>query len=275
MAVLLALCSSALWGTADFYGGLMSRRLSAYAVVGGSQAFGLLAVTAVAVTTGGFSQPTGWIWWSVLAGISGSLGLVCFYAALAAGTMGVVSPIAALGAVVPVIAGLVRGEQPSAVAVVGIVLGLAGAVAASGPELSSTVGGRSVLRAAVAGICFGAALTFIAVGAQDSSVMTLWGMRLTSVTAFVIAALAVRSAGGLRATDTPALFAIGVADAAANLLFAFATQRGLISLTSVVGSLYPVATVLLAYAVLHERLQRIQVVGIVAALIGVTLVSAG
>jgi drug/metabolite transporter (DMT)-like permease len=275
VAVVLALFSSILWGSADFYGGLLSRRLSAYAVVGGSQAFGLLAVTIAALATGGFAEPTGWIGWSVLAGVSGSLGLVCFYAALASGTMGVVSPIAALGAVVPVAAGLARGEQPSAVAVVGIVVGLAGAVAASGPELGSAVGGRSVLLAALAGVCFGAALTFLAFGAEDSAVMTLWGMRVTSVAAFLAAAIVAGSMGGLRAADAPALVAVGLADAGANLLFSLATQRGLISLVSVVGSLYPVATVLLAYVILHERLQRIQVVGTVAALCGVALVSLG
>lgn len=275
MAVLLALVSSVMWGSADFYGGLMAKRRSAYAVVGGSQAFGLLAVTVAAVATGGFGLPLDWVVWSVLAGISGALGLVCFYIALASGTMGVVSPIAALGAVVPVATGFITGEQPSIVAVMGIVVGLGGAFLASGPELRSKVGGRSVVLAAIAGVAFGAALTFIAYGAQESAVMTLWGMRMTSVSAFGVAAVATRSLGGLRAGDALPLLVVGFLDAGANLLFALSTQRGLISITSVVGSLYPVATVLLAYVVLHERLQRIQLIGVIAALLGVALVSVG
>lgn len=275
MSVLLALMSSVMWGSADFYGGLMTKRLNVYAVVGGSQAFGLLIVSLVVVGTGGPSGSTDWVVWSILAGVTGSLGLLCFYAALATGTMGVVSPIAALGAVVPVLTGFARGEQPSAIAMLGIFVGLLGVVAASGPELSTNVGGRPIVLAAASGAFFGACLTFVALGAESSSIMTLWGMRATSVSGFVIVALLTRSLGSLRPADAPSLFAIGMADAGANFLFALATQRGLVSITSVVGSLYPVATVILAYVVLHERLQRIQVVGVIAALVGVGLVSLG
>lgn len=275
MSILLAALSSLLWGSADFFGGLLSKRLAVYAVVGGSQAFGLLAVTAVAVSTGGFEADTGWILWSVLAGIAGAVGLLCFYAALASGTMGVVSPIAALGAVVPVATGILQGEQPSGLALTGIAFGLAGAIAASGPELSSEVGLRPVVLAAVSGLLFGSCFVFLANGAESSSVMTLWGMRVTSVSGFLLAAILARSLGGLRPSDTPGLIGVGLGDAGANLLFAWATQRGLLSITAAVGSLYPVATVLLAYVVLHERLHRIQIVGVVAALFGVMLISAG
>jgi drug/metabolite transporter (DMT)-like permease len=268
MAIMLALLSSLMWGTADFAGGLMSRTLSAYAVVGVSQAAGFLAVTAAALATGGFGGPVDWLGWAILAGLSGTVGLVAFYAALAAGTMGVVSPIAALGALVPVAVGVALGERPSALAITGIAVALAGAVAASGPETRGAAGPRPVILAAIAGACFGAALTFIAL-----AVMTLWGMRITSVAAFAFAAVALRSLGGVRRQQLVPLVLIGVADAAANLTFALASQRGYVSVTSVVGSLYPVATVLLAWTVLHERLQRIQVMGVIAALAGVALVS--
>lgn len=275
MSVVLALLSSVMWGSADFYGGLMTKRLKVYAVVGGSQAFGLLTVSLVVIGIGGPSGSTDWVLWSILAGVTGSLGLLCFYAALATGTMGVVSPIAALGAVVPVLTGFARGEQPSAIAMAGIAVGLLGVVLASGPELSTNVGGRPIVLAATSGVFFGACLTFVALGAESDAIMTLWGMRATSVTGFAMAALLVGSLGGLRVSDAPSLLAIGMADAIANFLFALATQRGLISITSVVGSLYPVATVLLAYVVLHERLQRIQVIGVIAALVGVAMVSLG
>lgn len=275
MSIVLAALSSLLWGSADFFGGLLTKRLSVYAVVGASQAFGLVAVTVFAVAIGGFAGEPAWIGWSIAAGVSGSLGLLCFYAALASGTMGVVSPIAALGAVVPVLTGIVQGEQPSGLALTGIALGLLGAVAASGPELNSEVGVRPVVLAAVAGLLFGSCFTFLAGGAESSSVMTLWGMRVTSVTAFVVAALVTRSVGGLRPADAPGLLGVGLGDAGANLLFALATQRGLLSITAAVGSLYPVATVLLAYAVLHERMHRIQIVGVIVALFGVVLISIG
>ncbi len=275
MAVLLALLSSLLWGGADFLGGLLSRRRAAYAVVGASQAAGLVVATMAAVVTGGFSSPLGWLVPSMLAAVSGALGLVCFYAALASGTMGVVSPIAALGAVVPVAGGLLAGEQPSALASTGIALALIGAVAASGPELRGNAGVRPVLLAVVAGLGFGLTMLFIARGSETDAVMTMWGMRLTSVSGFAVAAVITRNLGGLRPTDAWPLVVVGVGDVAANLLFGFASQLGYVSVTSVLASLYPVATVLLARAVLHERLLRIQYVGVGAALAGVALVSLG
>jgi drug/metabolite transporter (DMT)-like permease len=275
VAVLLALSSSVMWGGADFLGGLLSRSRRAHAVVAGSQACGLLAVGAVALATGAWHGSTAWLLWSGLAGLVGAGGLVSFYTALGCGTMGVVSPIAALGAVVPVLLGLAAGESPTAVVVFGLVLALVGVVTASGPELSGGAGARPVVLAAVAGACFGLALVFIERGAQTNAVMTLTGMRLTSVGLFAVAALVLRTTGGLVPRDIVPLAVVGVGDVAANLLFALATQRGLLSVTAVLGSLYPVVTVLLARVVLRERLRFVQQVGVVAALAGVVLVSAG
>ncbi|MFN8194423.1 MAG: DMT family transporter [Nocardioidaceae bacterium] len=275
MSVVLSLLSSVLWGSADFGGGLLSRRLPSYAVVGVSQAFGLVTMAVVAALSGGFGEPLGWVPWAVMAGSAGAVGLVCFYTALGIGTMGVVSPIAALGAIVPVVVGVASGEQPSMLAAIGVLLALGGAVAASGPELRGDTGSRPVVLAALAGVGFGLALLFIAKGAEHSSLMTLVGMRTTSVTAFAVAALVVGSVGGVRATHLPSLAAVGIADATANLVFAVASQMGLISVTSVLSSLYPVTTVLLAWGFLHERLLRIQQVGVAAALAGVALVSLG
>jgi hypothetical protein len=141
----------------------------------------------------------------VLAGLVGASGLIAFYAALASGTMGVVSPIAALGAVVPVLLGLLRGETPSALVLAGLVLALLGVVTASGPELSGGAGARPVALASLAGVCFGLALIFIERGAQTNAVMTMTGMRATSVTLFFVAALALRTTGGLSVRDVAPL----------------------------------------------------------------------
>ncbi|MFP5336093.1 MAG: EamA family transporter [Actinomycetes bacterium] len=271
----LALLSSVLWGSADFGGGLLSRRLHPAAVVGASQAVGLLAVLLVAVVSGAVTGPLGWLPWAVAAGLAGTVGLVSFYAALASGTMGVVSPIAALGAVVPVLIGLLSGERPSALQVAGIAVALVGAVAASGPELRGAAGARPVLLAAVAGVGFGLALVFIGGGSQTSAIMTLAGMRGVSVSLFLLAALALRTTGGVRPRDALPLALVGLGDAGANLAFGVASTLGLLSVTAVLGSLYPVVTVLLARGVLHERLRRVQQVGVAAALGGVVLIAAG
>ncbi len=275
MAVVLALLSSLAWGSADFLGGLASRTRPAVAVVAGSQACGLVAIGVLALVSGAWQGPTGWLVWAVASGVAGTTGLVCFYAALGSGTMGVVSPIAALGAVVPVVIGVVGGERPGAVTNAGLALALAGAVAASGPELRGGAGVRPVLLAALAGVGFGLALVLIERGSRTDAVMTLTGMRATSVLVFAAVALAARSLGGLTTRDLPLLAVVGVGDVGANVLFALASQRGLLSITALLGSLYPVVTVLLARFVLHERLLRVQLTGVAGALAGVALVALG
>lgn len=281
MAALLAVVSSLLWGSADFLGGTVSRRHRATLVVGASQAAGLLTIVVVAALTGALDDDPGYLGWAVLAGAAGVLGLVCFYAALAAGTMGVVSPIAALGVVVPVLAGLGQGERPAAWQLVGIVVAVAGVVLASGPELSGRAGARPVLLAGVAALGFGVALLAIAEGAQHSAVMTLATMRVTSVAMLGAALVVALSRGTPRADfalggrDLLLVALVGVADLAANLTFGLASRRDDVSIVAVLGSLYPVATVLLARLVHGERLGRMQVVGVAGALAGVVLIAAG
>ena len=275
MAILLALLSSVMWGTSDFLGGLRSRSRPAVAVVGGSMLAGLVAVALAAAFYGAYDDPTGWILWSMLSGLAGASGLVAFYAALASGTMGVVSPIAALGVAVPVIAGFIGGETPTMLQGIGIVVALVGAIATSGPELSGGASGRSVALAAFAGLCFGTVFLAVDKGAKSSALMTLVGMRTTSIIVFGIAAIALRSIGGLDRSDVLPLAVIGFFDVAANLMFALASNRGFVSIVSVLGSLYPVMTVLLARAVLHERLRRVQLAGVAVTLLGVAFIAAG
>lgn len=280
MYVGLALLSSLLWGSADFLGGTMSRRLPAPVVVAVSQVFGLLLVLAVATAAGDLGAPLTYLPWAMLAGLSGLVGLVCFYLALASGTMGVVSPIAALGVVVPVVVGLLRGDAPSTPQVVGIVVAVAGVVLASGPELSGRSGARPLLLATVAAVGFGGALLFIAYGSRTSPLMTLVAMRATSITvcACVLRGalaepLGVRDAAGRRTLGLLAV--VGFGDVLANLTFGVASTGGLVSVISVLGSLYPVATVLLAWTIHHERLGAAQRWGVAAALAGVVLIGGG
>lgn len=280
MAVFLALLSSLLWGSADFLGGTISRRRMAVLVVVTSQAAGLVGIALVALLAGAVDDPTDYLWWAVGAGLAGMLGLVCFYAALAMGTMGVVSPIAALGVVVPVLVGLARGERPAAIQLAGITIAVLGVVLASGPELSGRAGARPLLLAALSALGFGLALLFIAEGARTSTLMTLVTMRVTSVTvlAVALAAAARRLARGrlsLDRRDVALVTVTGMADVAANLTFGLASTRGLVSIVAVLGSLYPVVTVLLARVIHAERLGAAQTVGVAGALGGVALIAAG
>lgn len=274
VSALLALLSSLVWGTSDFLGGLLSKRLPALAVVGSSQAVGLLAMT-VFVLAGHPLQGTAWVAYAVPAGLVGSLALCAFYVALSSGTMGVVAPIAATGAAVPALLGVAFGDQPSPVAWAGMAVAVLGVVLASGPELRVGVAARPVALATVSAVGFGLALFLIHRGAETSLGSTLWGMRLTSCLVFAALALRLRSVGGVGRGDLLWLVPIGVGDLGANALFAVAAGMGMVSVVGVLSSLYPVATILLARVVLGERLKRVQVVGVVVSLLGVVAIAAG
>ena len=276
MLSLLALTSSLFWGTSDFFAGLKSRTIAPPAVVAFSQGAALLALSVILlVRNTGFSPAFSGNgqWWAMAAGASGALGLVCFYTALASGTMGVVAPISSLGTLVPVLLGLLTGEHPSALAWAGMAVAVTGAALASGPELAGAVPPRPVILAAVAAACFGTALYCIDRGARYALLETLWGMRVTSVALFLLAGLALRSAGGTRARDLPVLAVIGLGDVTANGLFAFASSRGMVSVASVLGSLYPVATLFWARLLLGERLRRVQTIGVGMTLVGVVAIA--
>ncbi len=141
MAVTLALLASVLWGGADFLGGTAARRLPVAGVVLASQGAALVGLVVVAAAVGAYDDALGYLGWAVAAACVGVVALVAFYAALAAGTMGVVAPVAALGVVVPVAVGVAAGDRPGPAQAVGVAVGIVGVVLASGPELRDPSGG--------------------------------------------------------------------------------------------------------------------------------------
>ncbi|CAB4342452.1 unannotated protein [freshwater metagenome] len=275
MPVVLALLSSLVWGLADFLGGTLSKRRKALAVIGGSQSFGLFFSSTLALALGYWSWNST-VWFNgAIAGAMGLLGLVGFYTALATGQMGIVAPISSLSAVVPVTIGLVLGERPASIQLVGIAVALVGVILASGPELNGKVDPRPVFLALFAALTFGICVYFMAKGGQINPTMTIVSMRATQFIVVAIIAVALRSLGGLVKPDLPILAAIGITDAGANILFAFAASLGLLSVVAVLGSLYPIVTVLLAWWIHKERLIPIQYLGIVFTFSGVALISMG
>jgi len=275
MPIVLALLSSLVWGLADFLGGTLSKKRKAIAVIGGSQSFGLIFASTLALAFGLWTWDTT-VWINgIIAGVMGLLGLVGFYTALATGQMGIVAPISSLSAVVPVTIGLAQGERPGTMQVAGIVIALIGVVLASGPELKGDVDPRPVFLAFFAAVTFGFCVYFMAKGGQINPTMTITAMRATQVTVVLILALAVMSFGGLIKKDIPILASIGVTDAGANILFAFAASLGLLSVVAVLGSLYPIVTVLLAWWIHKERLIPVQYLGIVVTFCGVALIAVG
>jgi drug/metabolite transporter (DMT)-like permease len=279
VAAALALLSSLLWGTADFLGGTASRRLDALQVVLVSQAVALVGlVPLVALLGPDLAAAT--VVTGVLAGLVGPVALLAFYRGLALGTMGVVAPIAALGVVVPVVAGLLAGEDPSAPQSAGIVVAVIGVVLASGPELRG--GGRRPLVLAMgAAVGFGMVFVLLAEGSASAGtgevVLVLLAMRATSVV--LLGGLVVARSGPAAITvprrDLPTLALVGAFDVGANGTFAVATQSDLVSVVAVLASLYPAVTAVLAWQLHGERLRPLQLAGVGAALAGVVLLSAG
>ncbi len=281
MTAVLALLSSVMWGTSDFLGGTLTRRAHAVAVVSASQVLSILVIIPVAIVGGSFADSTGYLPWGVAAGLIGMASLMAFYAALATGTMGVVAPVAATGVVVPVAIGLASGDRPSLLQLCGVGLAVAGVVLASGPEIRGVEeheargGARSLGLALLAALGFGLVLWMLTRGGQYSVTMTLLTQRGASLAVAVVLLAVFRNAGGLGRRDVPLLAMIGVGDATANALFTLASRGGLVSLVSVLGSLYPVVTVLGARFIHGERMRPVQNVGVVSALVGVALIAAG
>jgi drug/metabolite transporter (DMT)-like permease len=278
MASLLALLSSAMWGTADFFAGRLSKKHNPFAVLGFSQVFGLLVGVLIVVISGSYQGKVlgfdGYLIPGVLAGLFGYIGLACLYEGLSTGRMGVVSPISSLSTVIPLAYALITGDVLSTITLFGVVIALIGVFCASGPELSQGLPIKPLLLALGAAAGFGLALTFIAIGSQSSALLTMVSMR--GATFFVTISLAIKfkTTGNFDKKAIPVLFFIGAADFIANLLLGIATTKGLVSVAMVFGSLYPIATAVLAYKFLQERLQRVQYVGIALAVAGVSIISA-
>jgi uncharacterized membrane protein len=282
MASVLALLSSALWGTADFYGGKLSKKYAPIVVLGMTQAIGLLFGITLVLLNGelfGVNPPHafgdgGYIYAGAIAGVTGYIGLICLYAGLSTGRMGVVSPISSLSAVIPLTFALVTGEVLTWSQGIGVIIALAGAFCASGPELSQGLSPKPLFLALGAAAGFGTAMTFMSIGSQSSALMTMVMMRATTFVVTIALAIRYRTVGNFEKSEIPILVFIGVSDFLANLLLGVATNFGLVSLVMVLGSIYPIITALLAFKFLHERLHRIQYVGIVLAVTGVALISA-
>lgn len=278
MGSLLALLSSVLWGTADYLAGNLSKRYKAIAVTGVSQSFGLLFGVVCILLFADFIEPNlsmdGYFLPGVIAGIAGFIGLVAFYTGLATGRMGVVSPISSLSVVIPLVFALAQGERPTSTQTIGIIIAISGAFMASGPEVRNGLPIKPLMFALIAAIGFGTALTFIAIGSETDSLHTMTSMRVASVSICILLALRFRTVGGFARKNIPLLIFIGVADFLANFLLGVATTKGLVSVAMVFGSLFPVVTILLAYKFLHERLQKVQYVGIAFAIGGVILIAA-
>lgn len=299
MAVALALLAAVVYGTADFGGGLASRRAPAIQVALASQVLGALILIPFVV----FGSAVVWadVGWGMAAGFFGGLAIAVFYRALAGGTMSVVAPVSALTAVgLPVLFAVVTGERPAAIQVVGIVAALVAIVLVSQerpddpaladeeplvhiPQLEelaadddAALSVRSAfLLALLAGTLFAPLYIFFDQAGDGAVPWALIGARLASIPTLLVLALVTRTSLKPDRDVLPLMAVVGVFDMLANIFIVLAFDHGLLTVVAVISSLYPAMTVILARVVLKEHLERIQVVGLFSALAAIALISAG
>lgn len=277
MAPLLALGGALCWGAGDFLGGLAARRAAVLTVLAVSQAIGLGGVLLWVLLAGDPFPGVPELLPAALAGAAGAIGLGALYRGLAVGAMGIVAPISAASPLVPLAVDAAHGIVPAALQWLGVVLVLAGIVALSrepahvGRRLAAGAG-----LATVAALGFGLFFVGIDAGADESAPWAVVAARSVSVTLAVAAAVFVTRVS-LRPPRRllPLLVGVGAFDTTANVLVATATTRGAAGVVAVLSALYPVVTVVLARAVLGERLSLSRRVGGVAALAGAALVAVG
>jgi drug/metabolite transporter (DMT)-like permease len=275
LTIALALGASLSWGFADFFGPLKGRTMGALRVLLYAQLGGLAAIAiAIAIRAQPPASATALL--AVPAAISGTLGLYAYYRGIAVGAISVVAPIAGVSAAVPVVVGILSGDHLSVVTAAGIACALVGVgLAAREPGRGETRIAAGVGLALLAAIGFGGYFPPMhAAGRADFWWASLF-FRVTS-TSVVLAAIAIRRPNvAISGAQLPALVLIGIGDMVGNLLFAAASRGGLVSVTSVLASLYPIVTVVLARVVLSERVARSQEAGVVLTLAGVALISIG
>jgi drug/metabolite transporter (DMT)-like permease len=309
VVTIVALAAAVLYGTADFLGGVASRRASVFAVLAMTVPAGAVVMVLVALLGqvpalgglldhGGLGAPTSvgdWsaAGWAAASGVCGAMGLIAFYAGFASAPISVVAPVAALvSAVLPVGVAIAGGERPGAAVIAGGLLCLVAIVLVSAQPADRAPGRRPEGRGrgvrlvtsarllalgygAAAGVGFG--LFFICLkNAGQSGV--LWPVAISrsagTVVAFgIVLASRTRLRFG-RGGITGIALASGVIDAAANVCYVLATRAGLFGLAVVITSLYPGMTVLLARILLGERLRWLQRAGLLLAAAGVVLVTA-
>ena len=276
MAIVLALISALAYGISDFLGGLFARRVSAWqvAVVGQSSSafFALLA----GLVIGGEPTTSDWVWAGV-SGFGGGFGAAFLYRGLSRGRMSVVAPISAIGsALVPVALGLITGERPSLVVLLGVLCAFPAIYLISQVVESAPAGGPTgVVDAVLAGLGFGIMFAMLGQVSDDSGLLPLALTQTVAVLGVIITAVSLRAPWVPRDPLAWRALVMGPLGITATGAFLYATHHGLLSVVAVIASLYPASTVVLAALVLREKIHGNQAIGLLLAALAVALVAAG
>lgn len=279
LAIALALAASIAWGVADFLGGVKSRELSLLTVLSIAQVSGLALIGAILAAARSPVPDLIFLLYATLAGLAVALGAAFFYGGMVRGQISIVAPISATGVVIPVAVGLAVGERPSVEQNAGLVLAFSGILFASWAGRPGS--GRGGLLAAGSGfgilsaLALGSFYVAIATASEGGAVWASFTQRVASTSIVLVTALVIRPSFAFRRRDAGVMVGIGLLEVSAIVLFAAATTAGLVTLVSVLASLYPLTTIALAYSLLGERISKTQKVGASMALLGVALIAGG
>ena len=274
MVILLGLSSAFSWGAGDFSGGYASKRTSAYSVVVMSQFVGLviLSVGVYLINAGPFSLEAAFL--GAIAGLCGSAGLVALYTGLARGPMGVVAPVTAVvAAVVPVLFSIFQIGIPEPTDLIGIMIALGAVWMISSGKKEANVHIEDLGLPIFAGLGFG---LFFILMAKASAQVVLWPLifaRSSSIIAILLVGLLLRRIERPALDQLPIIALSGIFDTGGNIFYILATRYGRLDIAAVLSSLYPAATVFLAWMILKEKISRRQWVGVVLVFTAVILIA--
>jgi len=276
ITALLSLTTATLFGVGDFLGGFASKRESALAVTANAHVVGFVMFTAGVLL---FPAPFAWsdIGFGVISGVAGGAGVGALYAALARGRMSIVAPItAAMSGSLPAAYDFVRGTEVGPTAIAGLALALVATVVVSATSGAAQEGEQgmplsALLLSIFAGAAFSVGFIAFSLASKDSGMWPLAAARLTSMVLFGALAFASQRRVSVDPTVRLQTLGAGLTDATANITMITAIRIGPLAVASVLGSLYPVVTILLARGVLGEKLRPVQWIGVVLALFAVIL----
>lgn len=273
LPVTLGLAAALTWGAGDFSGGFASKRTNALSVVIIAHGFSMVLLLAVALVLREPLPPLAAWLWGGLAGLGGAFGLVLLYTALAGGRMSVAAPVSALVAAgIPVIFAALTEGLPSLWVIAGFLLALA-AIWLVSDGGSARFNLADLRLPALAGLAFGFFFTTLHLASGESVIYPLIAVRMVSISSLLLFSLVTRQpVAPSRASLFPILMS-GLLDTLGNGAYALAAQIGRVDVAAVLGSLYPGATVLLAWILLKEHVNRQQVLGIAAALAAIVLIT--
>ena len=276
LPIFFGLASALSWGTGDFAGGLASRKVGPYRAVFFAEAIGLGAILIVLPFFPETFPDLRSVLWSAAAGSIGTLGLIAFFEAMRRGRLSVAAPLSALlGAIVPIIVGSLTAGLPENSVMFGILLALFAIILISREETTDDSDKREpyIHLALLSGIGFG----FYFVLMHQASQEYFWGplvvARTAGMLAILIFLLVIRGSFRVPSAGWGLLALNGIFDVGGNAFFILAGQAGRLDVSAVLGSLYPGMTVILAWLILKEKLQRTQWLGIALALVGIALMT--